>query len=68
MRAAPAGVGGSQGASKCDPFVGLSGDGNDMLEVNTAAGRLQVYEVFVFNDEGKIWRQFPGLHGYWGSG
>ena len=35
--------------------------------VDTAAGAVQVYEVFVFNDDGKIWREFPGLHGYWGS-
>lgn len=35
--------------------------------VNTAAGPLQVYDVLVFNEEGKILRQFPGLQGYWGS-
>ncbi len=35
--------------------------------VDTAAGACQVYEVLVFNDEGKIWRQFPGLQGYWGA-
>lgn len=35
--------------------------------VDTAAGPLQVYEVLVFNNEGNIWREFPGLHGYWGS-
>jgi len=35
--------------------------------VETAAGPLQVYEVLVFNDEGKIWREFPGSQGYWGS-
>ena len=35
--------------------------------VNTAAGPLQVYDVFVFNGDGKIQRQFPGVQGYWGS-
>ena len=35
--------------------------------VNTAAGPIQVYNVFVFDDGGKIVRQFPGVQGYWGS-
>lgn len=35
--------------------------------VSTAAGPLQVYNVFVFNDDGKIRLQFPGVQGYWGS-
>lgn len=35
--------------------------------VNTAAGPLQVYNVFVFGEDDKIVRQFPGVQGYWGS-
>lgn len=35
--------------------------------VETAAGPLQVSEALVFSDEGKIWREFPGVQGYWGS-
>jgi len=35
--------------------------------VETAAGPIQVYDVFVFDGNGKVSRQFPGIQGYWGS-
>ena len=35
--------------------------------VETSAGPLQAYDVFVFDSDGKIARQFPGVQGYWGS-
>ena len=35
--------------------------------IETAAGPLQAYDVFVFDGDGKIWRQFPGIQGYWGA-
>ncbi len=35
--------------------------------VETAAGPIQVYDVFVFDGSGKVSRQFPGIQGYWGS-
>lgn len=48
----------------------VQGSGDSVIweaTVNTAAGPLQIYDVFVFNAAGKITRQFPGLQGYWGS-
>ena len=35
--------------------------------VETAAGAIQVYDVFIFDSDGKVSRQFPGVQGYWGS-
>ncbi len=35
--------------------------------VETTAGPLQIYDVFVFDAAGQITRHFPGLQGYWGS-
>lgn len=35
--------------------------------VQTSAGPIQVYDVLVFDETGKIVRQFPGLQGYWRS-
>jgi hypothetical protein len=35
--------------------------------VDTAAGPIQVYDVFVFDGSGKVSREFPGIQGYWGS-
>ncbi len=35
--------------------------------VETAAGSVQVYDVLVFNEDGQIWREFPGVQGYWGA-
>lgn len=34
--------------------------------VETARGVIQIYDVLWIKDA-KIWRQFPGLHGYWGA-
>ncbi len=35
--------------------------------VETAAGPIQVYDVFLFDGNGKVSREFPGIQGYWGS-
>ena len=48
----------------------VQGTGDSIIweaTVNTAAGPLQIYDVFVFSDDGKITHQFPGVQGYWGS-
>ncbi len=34
--------------------------------VNTANGAARVYDVMILDESGRIRREFPGLHGYWG--
>lgn len=35
--------------------------------VSTKSGPLQAYGVFIFDENGKVRRHFPGIQGYWGS-
>ncbi len=35
--------------------------------IDTDAGPVQMYDVVVLDTAGKIVREFPGLHGFWGS-
>ncbi len=35
--------------------------------IDTDLGPVQMYDVIVLDGAGKILREFPGLHGYWGS-
>ena len=34
--------------------------------VETAKGAAQIYDAMLLDDNGLIWREFPGLDGYWG--
>ena len=34
--------------------------------VDTANGAARVYDVMILDESGRIRREFPGLHGYWG--
>jgi hypothetical protein len=35
--------------------------------IDTDRGPMQTYDVVVLDASGKIAKEFPGLHGYWGS-
>ena len=34
--------------------------------VDTANGAAQIYDAMMLDENGRIRREFPGLHGYWG--
>ena len=34
--------------------------------VDTANGAARIYDVMMLDESGRIRREFPGLHGYWG--
>ena len=34
--------------------------------VDTEVGAAQIYDTVILDENGKIIREFPGLHGYWG--
>jgi len=34
--------------------------------VDTANGAARVYDAMILDEDGRIRREFPGVHGYWG--
>ena len=34
--------------------------------IDTANGAARVYDAMILDEDGRIRREFPGLHGYWG--